>query len=395
MKSGLKNNERVEKIFLSNQSSDVIVIGGGLAGLSCALILAKAGVEVVLVEKRNYPSHKVCGEYISNEVLPLLNFLGIDPFALGAKAIKRFEFSATSGRKVTADLPLGGFGVSRYTLDEALYKEAQRNGVKFQLREVVEEVSYNNGSFELKMQNGTRLKAKVVIGAFGKRSSLDRKLKRPFFARSSRYMAVKMHYKGDFEEDLVALHNFPGGYCGVSMVENEKINVCYLTTQSYFKKSGSLRALEETFLHKNPFLKLILKSSSPVWERPLTISQIWFQPKTIVFDHILMTGDSAGLIYPLCGNGMAMAIHSGKLAAELVEAFLSGELERAEMEQLYAKIWKKKFSKRLAAGRLFQPFLGNDWASNAAVDILRLHQGFLKTLIKNTHGQIIPVDKIL
>src|SRR5690606_24208169 len=96
---------------------DVIIVGGGLAGLTAALHLASNNQNVCLIEKNSYPHHKVCGEYVSNEVLPYLNRLGIDPFSLGAKKISNFEITNSKGVPVKTKLPLGGFGISRYCFD--------------------------------------------------------------------------------------------------------------------------------------------------------------------------------------------------------------------------------------------------------------------------------------
>ena len=70
---------------------DIIIVGGGLAGLTTALHLANNNCKVCLIEKNEYPHHKVCGEYVSNEVLSYLEILGIDPFLEGAKKITKFE----------------------------------------------------------------------------------------------------------------------------------------------------------------------------------------------------------------------------------------------------------------------------------------------------------------
>ena len=70
---------------------DVIIVGGGLAGLTNAIHLSKVNQNVLLIEKNSYPKHKVCGEYISNEVIPYLNFLGIDPIKEGAKKLPKFK----------------------------------------------------------------------------------------------------------------------------------------------------------------------------------------------------------------------------------------------------------------------------------------------------------------
>ena len=81
-------------------SFDVIIIGGGLAGLTNAIHLSKSIHRVLLIEKNSYPKHKVCGEYISNEVLPYLNSLGIDPIKVGAKQISKVQISTTKGNLI-------------------------------------------------------------------------------------------------------------------------------------------------------------------------------------------------------------------------------------------------------------------------------------------------------
>ena len=103
---------------MQNHSADIIIIGGGLAGLVSAIHLSKTDLAVIVIEKNEYPKYKVCGEYISNEVLPYLQQLGADPMTTGAKKITRFLLSTTRGKTIETKLPLGGFGVSRFTLDD-------------------------------------------------------------------------------------------------------------------------------------------------------------------------------------------------------------------------------------------------------------------------------------
>jgi flavin-dependent dehydrogenase len=368
---------------------EVGIIGGGLAGLTAGICLARKGIRAHLWEKKPYPHHKVCGEYVSNEVLPLLMSLGLDPFSLGAVDIRRFMLSTSSGRSLESKLPLGGFGLSRYTLDQALYELGLEAGLTFHTGEQVDEIDFKGEDFHILTARGGHSVVPVVIGAFGKRSSLDRRLQRPFFKKSSPFIAVKRHYSGFFPEDLVALHNFPGGYCGVSRVEEGRVNICYLTTQTQLKKAGTVEALDHHVFSSNPCLRELGEELSPTWEKPLTISQIWFKPKAPVEKHILMAGDTAGLIYPLCGNGMAMAIHAGKMAAEVAFSFLKGELSRAEMEGVYRREWRKTFQQRLQFGRLFQPFLGNVQATETAIRLLGLFPGALPRLIRQTHGELL------
>src|ERR1700754_3075057 len=109
--------------------NDVIVVGGGLAGLFNAILLNRAGLQVTVIEKKTYPMHRVCGEYISNEVIPFLSKLDIDLEPLQVAWINRLEVTAVSGTKLSQKLDLGGFGLSRYTFDNLLYQKAVAEGV--------------------------------------------------------------------------------------------------------------------------------------------------------------------------------------------------------------------------------------------------------------------------
>ena len=155
-----------------NLTTDVLIIGGGLAGLTSALHLQQAGVNVILIEKNSYPHHKVCGEYISNEVLPYLNWLGLNISDLQPTSIAKLEFSTASGKAINCDLPLGGFGISRFILDEYLYKKALKNGCTV-LKDTVESVTFESNQFIVTTAKNRILRSEIVIGAFGKRSNMD------------------------------------------------------------------------------------------------------------------------------------------------------------------------------------------------------------------------------
>src|SRR5215203_5974062 len=108
---------------------DVAVIGGGLAGLSLAIQLARKKFTVVLFEREKYPFHKVCGEYISMESWCFLQHLGVPLHQMHLPVIEKLRLTAPNGKAFTTTLPLGGFGISRYTLDLLLYQLACDSGV--------------------------------------------------------------------------------------------------------------------------------------------------------------------------------------------------------------------------------------------------------------------------
>lgn len=354
--------------------------------MTAAIHLASENLKVRLYEKEKYPHHKVCGEYLSKEILPYLNSLGIDLNYSGPADITSLVFSDRKGTILNTPLPLGGIGISRYKLDHTLYEKAVNLGVDV-CHETVIDVDFKENLFFIKDRNGT-VNSNFVLGAYGKRSNLDKKLNRDFISRKTGWLAVKGHYKNkDYPGNVVSLHNFNGGYCGLSRTETEAINVCYLATYTSFKKYKNPEGFKNEVLAQNPNLKDFFKKSSPVFLQDLTIAQISFEKKKQVDNHILMIGDAAGLIHPLCGNGMAMAIHSAKLVSEtILESWNKGKFDRNKIEKVYIKKWKKTFRSRLRMGRILQRILLDQRLSNIGLKFMYRFPSLLPAIIKKTHG---------
>jgi menaquinone-9 beta-reductase len=366
---------------------NVIVIGGGLAGLLSAIQLSRLGIACTLIEKKQYPFHRVCGEYISNEVVSFLKSIEAYPQNLPHSNINRLQLSATNGKSSFLSLPLGGFGISRYLFDHFLYEKAKHLGVVFLLNTEVKDVVLNGDRFVV-TANDAALLADVVIGCFGKRSKADVVLRRSFIKKRSPYVGVKYHVKTNFSKDLVALHNFEGGYCGVSTIGNDTTNLCYLIHRDAVRRHKTIQAAESEILCKNPHLKELFLNSDFLFNKPEIINEISFATKEPVHKHILMAGDAAGMITPLCGNGMAMAIHSSKVVSELVLKFCTHKnYSRAQLEKDYAAQWKKLFSSRLWAGRQIQKLFGSNYASNIAIHILIKSPTLANAIVKRTHGK--------
>ncbi|MBL0012523.1 MAG: NAD(P)/FAD-dependent oxidoreductase [Flavobacterium sp.] len=371
--------------------SKIVIVGAGLAGLTAAIHLSKLGYTIIIIEKNSFPKHKVCGEYVSNEVIPYLQWLGIDVESLNPSNIDNLHFSTRNGKSIKAKLPMGGFGLSRYAFDLLLYQKALENKCEI-LQETVDSIDFKDDKFSVYLTNNTIITADFVLGAFGKRSNLDQKLGRNFIQKKSPWLAVKGHYKANFPSDLVGLHHFDGGYCGISKVENDVVNICYLASYSTFKKYEGIVDYESSVLSKNPFLKEILEKVTPIFDKPLTISQISFDKKKPIEQHILMIGDSAGLIHPLCGNGMAMAINSAKIASNLLDDYFQNTiLSRKELEAQYTQKWNQNFKNRLQTGRILGGILQHSKLSEMLLQVLIAFPFLLPLIIRNTHGkQILP-----
>ena len=378
-------------MYLSGMNYDVIIVGGGLAGLTASIYLAKNDVNVLVYEKKPYPHHKVCGEYVSNEVRPFLEFLGLNLEGLGAVDITQFTISNQRGKKLHTQLPLGGFGISRFALDHALYQLALDNGVEFKF-EAVESIEFQQKSFQVRTKKQC-LESPIVIGSFGKRSSLDKQLNRSFMHKKSPWLGVKAHYHfEEFPEDQVELHCFEGGYGGLSKTESGAVNFCFLTHYKSFQQAKNIEIFTTNVVAKNPFLKHFLDKATPAFEQPLGIAQISFSKKECIQNHVMMCGDSAALIHPLCRNGMAMAIHAAKIASDTILRFFKEEsFSREQLEKEYQKKWKSNFSRRLNYGRNIQYLITNPSLTNAAFSIFPKTELFLSSIIKQTHGKPILV----
>lgn len=369
---------------------DVAIIGGGLAGLSLSIQLKQAGLNVALFEKEQYPFHKVCGEYISLESWDFIESLGVPLSTMNLPIIKKLVVSSPDGNQLYHDLPLGGFGISRYTLDNTLKNIAVAHGVALYDNCKVNAVLFARDQFNIETTLG-RFCSTVCCGSFGKRSNLDRRLKRGFITqkknRLNNYVGVKYHVKANLPADTIGLHNFKNGYCGISKIEGDKYCLCYLTKAANLKyNNNSIPAMERHVLYKNKLLKKIFEESEMIYQSPITISQISFSKKSQVEEHILLLGDAAGMITPLCGNGMSMALHSSKMAAVVIEAFVNEKISRRQMETWYARRWRRTFANRLGAGRMIQNMFGKIWVTNMFVSFMKKFPRLTKALIRKTHG---------
>jgi flavin-dependent dehydrogenase len=370
---------------------DAAIIGGGLGGLTLAIKLAQKGKKVILLEKETYPFHKVCGEYISLESWNFIESCGVPLSSLNLPLITQLEISAPNGYTLQQPLDLGGFGIARFTLDQLLFEQAVKVGVKALQNTKVKHLTFNGNQFEINSDKGN-FKSHYAFGAYGKKSNLDLQLNRKFTQEikqgKQNYIGVKYHINIDFPDNYIALHNFKDGYCGISKIDQNNYCLCYLTTQENLSKHGNqIKAMEEAVLFKNPHLKQIFSTASMRFQKPLVISQIRFEPKPLIEQHIIMLGDAAGLIAPLCGNGMSMAMRAADIISKLFPDNTPDENSHHQFETLYRQAWNKNFATRLRVGRLFQKLFGSPQITWLIIALLKPFPSLLRKIISLTHGR--------
>jgi len=364
----------------------VTIIGGGLAGLIAGIEFVHAGIPCILVERKTYPFHRVCGEYVSNEVVPYLKSRQLFPGTFNPPEINTFQLSTIDGESRMMSLDLGGFGISRYTYDNLLFENARSLGVEFRLNTEVTAIDFDEQHFRITTDQGSWY-TDLVVGSFGKRSRIDRAMNRSFLRRRSPYVGVKYHVRSSHPNELIALHNFPGGYCGISNVEGGKSTLCYLTHVSNVKRHKNIREMERNVLWRNPLLKTIFNESEFLFDKPEVINEVSFETKSPLDGHVMMAGDAAGMIAPLCGNGMAMAIQSARILTAEAIPFVFGHVSREQMEGSYQKRWKDEFASRLWRGRQIQKLFGRELTSRIAVSLVMSIPPLARSIIRNTHGR--------
>jgi flavin-dependent dehydrogenase len=221
---------------------DVAIIGGGLAGLSLSIDLKNRGYSVVVIEKGSYPRHKVCGEYISMESHNYLHSICPALSSFNLPLITNFKLSSTGKSEFKTKLDLGGFGISRYLLEELLFTEAKRNGVVFMLKSKAFDIHKNEikEGYTINTNSGN-VDACLVCNSTGRKSNFETK-ERETQLNGTNYIGIKYHVRLKRDNSFVEIHNFPGGYCGLSGIEDDKACLCYIVNAKKTQQRSQLNS---------------------------------------------------------------------------------------------------------------------------------------------------------
>ncbi|MBS1647790.1 MAG: FAD-dependent monooxygenase [Bacteroidetes bacterium] len=361
------------------------IVGGGLAGLCLAIQLADKGIKVVLFEKNTFPFHKVCGEYISMESWDFLCTMGLPLQELNLPKINQLGISSQKGFMLNTHLPLGGFGMSRFSLDNCLCELAKKKGVAIYDNCKVFDVKKNNkNESEVHTSKGIYT-TRIVCGAYGKYSPSFMKEEKN---KSLNYIGVKYHINTKkIPDNKIELHNFKGGYCGISKVDKETHCLCYLTDSTNLKNNANdLKKMEQNVLYKNPFLESYFTQSTFLFNAPLIISNIYFTKKNTYQNPLFLLGDAAGSITPLCGNGMSMAMRASKIMASLLPQYFDGAFSEEALQKQYHALWNQNFNTRITAGYYLQFLFGKNNTTHYALQVLNKTPYITKKIISLTHG---------
>ena len=372
-----------------NHTVDCAIIGGGLAGLCLSIQLANVGLNVVLIERNEYPFHKVCGEYISMESWDFLIELGLPLGKMDLPIINELGISSEKGFMLNAPLQMGGFGISRYTLDEALSKLAILKGVHVLQNTKVTAVTYTNKQVYTITTPNQAIFSKIVCGSYGKYTpAFMQQVVDTIKPQPTNFIGVKYHIKTQLKHNRIELHNFKNGYCGISKVDKDWFCLCYLSNATNLHdNNNNIKTMEENVLYKNPFLKAYFTQSEFVSPQPQVISNIQFSKKKTYANGVFLLGDAAGSITPLCGNGMSMGMRASKLLARELIQFFESKKQKIDIVKHYEKAWNNAFNQRVKTGYYLQNLFGKKLLTHYTLKALSKTPVLMQKIISLTHGQ--------
>jgi menaquinone-9 beta-reductase len=366
----------------------IAIIGGGLAGLALAIDLRKKGYEVIVIEKGKYPRQKVCGEYISMESYHYLFSICPALSKLNLPHIHKFKLTTVGKNEFNTTLPLGGFGISRFLLEDLLFQEAKFVGVTFMLQTKATHINFDqkNSIFTVIIDNKTII-AQIVCNATGRKSNFETTQKQNK-TNATNYVGIKYHIQLKRDADLIEIHNFPGGYGGISTIEDNKSCLCYIVNSKKLNAvKNSIAELEKTILFQNIHLKEIFTNAVFITPQPISISGINFQVKKAVDNEILFLGDAAGCISPITGNGMSMALRSASQLTILIDDYFSKRISKKQLQKNYAIFWQDQFANRVKLSKQFQKLSENPFLTHISIQLFNIFPLLAQQVIKLTHGK--------
>lgn len=375
---------------------DVVIAGGGPAGSIAGTYLARKGFSVCIIEKKQFPREVLCGEFLSREVLDILTDLGLreDFLLLEPHPISSFRFCPDHPRTFAAPLPFTGYGLKRGAFDLLLWQAAQHAGAVTLQPAVVDWILRKDMGFDVSVTDRTgttTIRSEHVIAAYGRYNTLDRTIRKNPPDQTSSLNGIKFHVPNhlfvDLPQNEIQIFVTDALYCGVNVVDEGTATVCFLEKRS----PGDLRPRERLadLIRTNRHFRRMVHPgfAAAIGSFPIYgASNIYFGKKSVSEDGVLMIGDAAQVIAPLAGDGIGMAMQSGKMAAESIEEGRRKNLPSNEIGYRYDRRWHAAFRQRLWTAGMVQKIFLTDLGRAISPAVLSVYPGLLSSIIKRTRG---------
>jgi geranylgeranyl reductase family protein len=355
---------------------DVLVVGAGPGGSATAYHLARAGLDVLMVERSSFPREKVCGDGLTPRAVRALVRMGVD---VDDPGFERHEGLRIRSRRVMLELPwptlqdYPGYGLmrTRAELDELLARRAEKAGAVLQERtEAVAPIlegGWVTGATVRRLEDPgaepTQVRARFVVASDGASSRLGgqagvrRNPRRPLGIAARRYYRTSYHPGPwlDVWMDLWEGDDILPGYGWLFPLADGTVNVGagLLNTFKGFKDISAQRLFDAFASMLGPFGIDESSAEGRALSGPLPMG---FSRTPAAVPGMLLVGDAAGLVNPFNGEGIAYAMESGELAAELLHDALVKD--RPGLAHLYPSLLRERYGRYYTLGNLFVKGIG-------------------------------------
>jgi flavin-dependent dehydrogenase len=307
---------------------EVVIAGGGLAGLSLAIGLRSRGIPVTVHEAGKYPRHRVCGEFISGVSDETLEALGIEKDLADAVPHRAMRWFRKGREILHGELPDPARGISRWLLDQRLKERVIRDGGK--------------------LYEDSRLSRDSVEGIVWAAGRLPRK---------SQWVGLKCHLLDFKMEDGLEMHLGENGYLGLTPIEDGRVNLCGL-----FRVDRSIRAKGSALLiaylkaggHEALVERILEARREESSFSGVAGFELGWQDGG---PDLCAVGDASGMIPPFTGNGMSMAFESSEIALDPLFQWSNGHLEWTGVIHDINRQSRRRFRRRVGSAMKLHQFL--------------------------------------